>query len=211
MAVHTLSLGPEIIRLLMPHRRPFLMVDRIVSYSSEPAPVLRAVKHISANEGFFDGHFPDIALMPGAMTFEGLGQTAHLLSVINELRDKMARDGFSEEQLFAAFANVEYGYTLNRAFNAAKAEEFKSRVLQYTESTFGMVGAVHLKFLEPIFAGTMVEYQAVLAGALDDYLNYQVEACVDGHTKVRGTISSIKGLGVESMVDPGTEKGRLHR
>ena len=71
MACYRLSLGPEIIKWLMPHRRPFLMVDRITSFSTEPISSLRTVKYISANEHFFQGHFPGMALMPGAMLFEG--------------------------------------------------------------------------------------------------------------------------------------------
>ena len=201
MSSYKLSLGPEIVQRLMPHRRPYLMVDRIVSFSSEPAPCLRTVKYLSVNEPFFDGHFPRIALMPGAMSFEGLGQTAHLLAVICALRDGLLALGSSEQELFDGLANVEYGYTLNPAFKPEKAGDFNRIVDKLAASSYGMVGAAHLKFLEPVFPGNPVEFEAALSGTFDDYQNFQVEAFVNCRTKVKGTLSSIKGMGVSSMLD----------
>jgi len=199
MASYKLSLGPQVIEMLVPHRRPFLMVDRIVSFSSDAVPSLRAIKQISANEQFFDGHFPDIALMPGAMTFEGMGQTANLLSVILALKERLSRDKMSEADMMGAFTNVEYGYTLHPAFKAAKAEEFKKAVERHKGSLYGMAGAVNLKFLEPIFPGNTVEFEAALTGELDNYAHFQVEASVNGRIKAKGKISSIKGLGVGAV------------
>lgn len=68
---------PEIQRLL-PHRYPFLMVDRVVEVV--PGQTLRAYKHVSANEQFFQGHFPGHPVMPGVLMVEALAQAAALLS-----------------------------------------------------------------------------------------------------------------------------------
>ena len=62
-----------------------------------------------------------------------------------------------------------------------------------------MVGAVHLKFMEPVFPGNQIEFMAELAGELDDYLNYRIEASVGG-IKAKGTLSSIKGLGTTNAL-----------
>jgi 3-hydroxyacyl-[acyl-carrier-protein] dehydratase len=65
-------LGPAEIRRLIPHRYPFLLVDRI----DELEPGVRAVgvKNVSQNEPFFQGHFPDYPVMPGVLIIEALAQ-----------------------------------------------------------------------------------------------------------------------------------------
>jgi 3-hydroxyacyl-[acyl-carrier-protein] dehydratase len=67
-----LPLGPAEIRGLIPHRYPFLLVDRI----EELEPGVRAVgiKNVTQNEPFFQGHFPDYPVMPGVLVVEALAQ-----------------------------------------------------------------------------------------------------------------------------------------
>jgi 3-hydroxyacyl-[acyl-carrier-protein] dehydratase len=67
----------EEIRLLLPQRFPFLMVDRIVALEKGKSAV--AIKNVSANEIHFLGHFPNMAVFPGALILEGMAQTAILL------------------------------------------------------------------------------------------------------------------------------------
>jgi len=66
----------EIIRVL-PHRYPFLMIDRIVRIEGEQKIV--GLKNVSINEHFFQGHYPDYPLMPGVLQLEALAQTAGVL------------------------------------------------------------------------------------------------------------------------------------
>jgi 3-hydroxyacyl-[acyl-carrier-protein] dehydratase len=65
-------LGAAEIRRLIPHRYPFLLVDRI----DELEPGVRAVgvKNVTQNEPFFQGHFPDYPVMPGVLVIEGMAQ-----------------------------------------------------------------------------------------------------------------------------------------
>lgn len=65
------------IRRLTPHRYPFLMVDRILEYV--PGDYLIALKNVSINEEYFNGHFPKMPVMPGVLMVEALGQAAGLL------------------------------------------------------------------------------------------------------------------------------------
>jgi 3-hydroxyacyl-[acyl-carrier-protein] dehydratase len=198
MEQYDLSLGPDVIQLLIPHRRPFLMVDRVTFFALDPAPLLRAVKHLSANEPFFAGHFPQIALMPGALTFEGLGQTANILSVLLRLRERYIQKNLDPASLPEALHNVERGFSLSPAYQPKKTELLRRLAAEQSEPQYGLVGSVNMKFLEPITAGCVVEYEAELQGVFESYLHYRVAASVDGRTKAKGTMSSIRGFGVKA-------------
>ena len=71
---------PDIHRILklLPHRYPFLMVDRVIEF--EKGKRIKALKNVTINEPFFMGHFPHRPVMPGVMMLEALAQAAALLS-----------------------------------------------------------------------------------------------------------------------------------
>lgn len=62
------------IRKILPHRYPFLMVDKVIELT--PGKEAVAIKNVSANEPFFQGHFPEFPIMPGVLIVEALAQTA---------------------------------------------------------------------------------------------------------------------------------------
>ena len=63
---------------LLPHRYPILLVDRVLSFEKDKR--IQALKNVSINEPFFQGHFPSRPVMPGVLMLEALAQTAALLS-----------------------------------------------------------------------------------------------------------------------------------
>jgi 3-hydroxyacyl-[acyl-carrier-protein] dehydratase len=67
----------EQIQAMLPHRYPFLLVDRVLEYV--PGKTLRALKNVTVNEPFFQGHFPGHPVMPGVMIVEALAQASGLL------------------------------------------------------------------------------------------------------------------------------------
>ena len=67
----------EEIKTLVPQKYPFLMVDRVLAL--EPGKRAVAIKNITGNEIFFLGHFPNMAVMPGALIIESMAQTALIL------------------------------------------------------------------------------------------------------------------------------------
>ncbi len=66
---------------LLPHRYPFLLVDRIIDMDRDESAI--GIKAVSMNEPFFQGHFPGFPIMPGVLIIEGLAQTAGALCVSN--------------------------------------------------------------------------------------------------------------------------------
>lgn len=73
---HTLDIA-EILELL-PHRYPFLLVDRVLEF--EEHKYLRAVKNVSVNEPFFQGHFPGKPIFPGVLILEAMAQATGILA-----------------------------------------------------------------------------------------------------------------------------------
>ena len=65
----------------LPHRFPFLLVDRVLE--CEPGVRIRALKNVSINEPFFPGHFPHHPVMPGVLIVEAMAQTAAILAFVS--------------------------------------------------------------------------------------------------------------------------------
>jgi len=64
----------------LPHRYPFLLLDRVLSMVVEPEKKLVGVKNITRNEHFFQGHFPGNPVMPGVLIIEAMAQAAGMLA-----------------------------------------------------------------------------------------------------------------------------------
>ena len=65
------------IQKLLPHRYPFLLVDRVLDYV--PGQSITAIKNVTINEPFFQGHFPGVPVMPGMLILEALAQAGGVL------------------------------------------------------------------------------------------------------------------------------------
>jgi 3-hydroxyacyl-[acyl-carrier-protein] dehydratase len=75
---NAISIDIHQILKLLPHRYPFLLVDRVLEIT--PRVSITALKNVTMNEPFFQGHFPDFPVMPGVLIIEALAQTAALLT-----------------------------------------------------------------------------------------------------------------------------------
>lgn len=73
------SLTHDEVRALLPHRYPFLLVDRVKEW--ETGQRLVAIKNVTINEPFFEGHFPERPIMPGVLILEALAQAGCVLSL----------------------------------------------------------------------------------------------------------------------------------
>lgn len=64
----------------LPHRYPFLLIDRVVHMELEPNKMIRAIKNITMSQPFFQGHFPGNPVMPGVLIIEAMAQAAGMLA-----------------------------------------------------------------------------------------------------------------------------------
>ena len=77
----TLPIGIDHIIRMLPHRYPFLLVDKVIAY--EPHKTLTAIKNVTVNEPFFQGHFPGHPVMPGVLIIEALAQASGVLTQLS--------------------------------------------------------------------------------------------------------------------------------
>ena len=80
----------------LPHRYPFLLIDRIVEF--EPTKRLVAIKNVTMNEQFFQGHFPGYPIMPGVLVVEAMAQAGGII-IMSETADR--------EQKLVVFTGIE--------------------------------------------------------------------------------------------------------
>ena len=81
-------LDVEGIQKLLPHRPPFLLVDRVIAFEKDTS--LTAIKGVTMNEPFFTGHFPGHPVMPGVLILEALAQAAALLACLSLSPEQVA-------------------------------------------------------------------------------------------------------------------------
>ena len=86
LEVQTMNIGQ--IMEYLPHRYPFLLIDRVVEV--EPAKRIVAIKNVTINEPFFNGHFPGYPIMPGVLVVEAMAQTGCIL-LLSEIPDRQKK------------------------------------------------------------------------------------------------------------------------
>lgn len=188
--------GADVIQLLLPHRRPFLMVDRVERYALEGEPSLRASRYISANEPVFEGHFPGLSMWPGVYTIEGLGQASMLLAILVGLHEEAAARGVAAEEVEEALRNLDAGFHLRPGYRPGLSDRLVE-ALGPPGAHLGLASDVDVKLLHPVFAGQRLDYEARLTRRLGRVQRFEVEATVDGAPVARGALGSVhEGGGV---------------
>lgn len=87
---------------LLPHRYPFILVDRVLDY--KPFEFLTAIKNVTINEPFFEGHFPGNPIMPGVLMLEALAQASAILSNLS----RQPKEGHEFLYFFAGIDNAKF-------------------------------------------------------------------------------------------------------
>lgn len=93
----------EQIMELLPHRYPFLLVDRVLDYT--PGERLHAIKNVTMNEPFFTGHFPQKPVFPGVLMIEALAQATGVLSAVSLTEEEKAKESL---YFFASIDNAKF-------------------------------------------------------------------------------------------------------
>ena len=83
--------GAELIMTALPHRHPFLFVDRVESF--EPNKSITAIKQVAVSEPHFQGHFPGMPLMPGVLMVEALAQACGVLMWLSASEEERREKG----------------------------------------------------------------------------------------------------------------------
>jgi 3-hydroxyacyl-[acyl-carrier-protein] dehydratase len=89
----------EEIKALIPHRQPFLLVDRVIELTDSR---IVGEKYVSINEDFFRGHFPDVPIMPGVLQVEALAQTAGIYTMY-----RLKEEGKGEKERIGLFTGID--------------------------------------------------------------------------------------------------------
>lgn len=168
-------IGADVLAYLTPVKHPMIMVDRIVHYNSSPL-FLIAERYISANEPVFVGHFPNMKLWPGVFTLEGLRQACFLLYLLNELE---------EANLLIGLIELQNRQILRPQINHKLCQS----VIDYLETRKMHDADLYsssIKFLEPVFAGSLVKYHCMRDE--NDLHHWAVKALVDDRLIAKGRI-----------------------
>jgi UDP-3-O-[3-hydroxymyristoyl] N-acetylglucosamine deacetylase/3-hydroxyacyl-[acyl-carrier-protein] dehydratase len=112
----------------LPHRYPFLLVDRVMEFEAERRIV--ALKNVTINEPFFEGHFPGHAIMPGVLIVEGMAQAGGLL-LMNRLDEPSRKVVY-----FMALDDVRF----RRPVRPGDTLEFEVELVQFRKNVFRMRG-----------------------------------------------------------------------
>lgn len=94
-------IGIEEIKTLIPHRYPFLLIDRVLDYT--PGKSIHAIKNVTVNEPVFQGHFPSYSIFPGVLILEALAQASGVLG-FKSVENKQEGEMF----LFASIDNAKF-------------------------------------------------------------------------------------------------------
>ncbi len=136
------------IQRLLPHRYPFLMIDRVLDMT--PGQKIVAVKNVTVNEEFFNGHFPGRPIMPGVLQIEAMAQAGAIL---------MLSDMAHRESKLIVFTGIEKA-KFRRQIVPGDQLRFEVQVLQFRRMVIRMEGAAYVGdqlACEATFSAAMVD------------------------------------------------------
>ena len=182
------GLGANIIQRLLPHKRPFLFVDRIKRYRLGEARSIEASLQISVSHPVFDGHFPHWSVWPGVYVVEGLGQTTQLLATLEAIR-RAGAERHDESLGLRTLDALDAAYSLRP--DATPSDEGLALLEEMSRSPIiGLASRIDVRFLEPVLPGCRLDYRAEWTLEQNGVLGFDVEASVRGRPVVRGELGA---------------------
>ncbi|MBQ8651029.1 MAG: 3-hydroxyacyl-ACP dehydratase FabZ [Alphaproteobacteria bacterium] len=99
-------LRSEDIQKIIPHRYPFLMIDKVKNIEVGKSCI--AYKNVTNNEWFFQGHFPNYPVMPGVLIIEAMAQAAGVLAFATLIEEGVTKPGSSDFVYFTSIENAKF-------------------------------------------------------------------------------------------------------
>lgn len=186
-----LGLGPALVGRMLALGPPILLVDRLDAFEPEPKPTVHARRLVSGNDPLYRAHFAAMPVVPGTHLLEGLSQCGALLSVLLLLRSHAVALGRAPEDPLAELRNVELGLRADPAYKPGEGDALLALLTKPPERTVGMLAASSMKWLKPVFPGSVVHYRARLQRRLEELWSTEVEAEVDGVLVAQGTLTNV--------------------
>lgn len=162
-------------------RQPLLMVDKIVDYKYGDNGYIKVVKHVTYNDPYLLGHFPEDPIMPGAIISEIFGQASEYFSFLTDICDiYQQRTGDEFKSLRDIHAHIQEPEMLNT-------------ICTRRAQVRGVLAAQNLKFKEPAYPGDSIEVTSKLAFSdSNGFKHYAVTANVGKKLISQGTIINFR-------------------
>lgn len=182
MSHYTNSLIPPTLFLKMgAWRQPMMMVDRIIDFVTGKNPCITTIKHITFNDHYLLGHFPNAPVMPGIMVAEIFGQTSEYLSFIDDFCT-----------IYKIENNIELK-TFQEIVEAMKRPESEIIIIKHRSKVAGVLASQNLKYKYSAYPGDSIEVKSTLLFSdLNKFIHYKVEARVGKKMIANGTIVNFR-------------------
>ncbi|WP_028593864.1 3-hydroxyacyl-ACP dehydratase FabZ [Paenibacillus assamensis] len=162
-------LNADDIRSLLPHRWPFLLLDRIVELKPGVSGI--GIKNVTVSEPFFEGHFPKESIMPGVLIVEALAQMTalvHITGALYEIQQADSETAVSRENILKLMAG--------------EGEDISSKV--------GYLASIRdFKFMKPVVPGDQLLLKVQVGRSLGALYQVKVSAMVDKHIVAEGSLN----------------------
>lgn len=162
-------------------RQPLMMVDKILDFKYGENGYIKVVKHVTYNDPYLLGHFPEDPIMPGAIISEIFGQASEYLSFLTDICD-----------IYRQRAGDEFK-TLRDIHTHIQQPEMLDTIRARRAQVRGVLAAQNLKFKEPAYPGDTIEVMSKLAFSDNSgFKHYSVTANVGKKLISHGTIINFR-------------------
>ncbi len=167
-------LNSEEIKKLLPHRYPFLLVDKVISLT--PDEEIIAIKNLTINEEVFSGHFPSEAIFPGVLSVEACAQAAGILCAYSNL---LKINNLIESELSEKSQNKVFGFLNKDDLPSLDSMMNNSSKDNNSQAIFYLATIDETKFRKPMFPGASLFIKAKVLQKRNVMWKFSAEIWID--------------------------------